>query len=157
MYINSVKYLTESNYLYSPITVSELADQLRERKIPVTAQRLAVMRAVDKSPHSTADTIIEIARGELGAISRQAGYNVLGMLSENGLIRRIQPAGSAARYESRVGDNHHHLVCRECGLTVDVDCAVGYTPCLTPSDDAGFIVDEAEVTYWGLCPECQKK
>lgn len=137
--------------------MSELADQLRERKIPVTAQRLAVMRAVAKSPHSTADTIIEIARGELGAISRQAGYNVLGMLSENGLIRRIQPAGSAARYESRVGDNHHHLVCRECGLTVDVDCAVGYTPCLTPSDDAGFIVDEAEVTYWGLCPECQKK
>lgn len=136
--------------------MSELAEQLRERKIPVTAQRLAVMRAVAKSPHSTADTIVDQAREELGAISRQAGYNVLGMLSEHGLIRRIQPAGSAARYESRVGDNHHHLVCRECGHTVDVDCAVGYTPCLTPSDDAGFIVDEAEVTYWGICPDCQK-
>ena len=136
--------------------MSELAEQLRERKIPVTAQRLAVMRAVAKSPHSTADTIVDQAREELGAISRQAGYNVLGMLSDHGLIRRIQPAGSAARYESRVGDNHHHLVCRECGHTVDVDCAVGYTPCLTPSDDAGFIVDEAEVIYWGICPDCQK-
>ena len=136
--------------------MSELAEKLRERKIPVTAQRLAVMRAVAKSPHSTADTIVDQAREELGAISRQAGYNVLGMLSEHGLIRRIQPAGSAARYESRVGDNHHHLVCRKCGHTVDVDCAVGYTPCLTPSDDAGFIVDEAEVTYWGICPDCQK-
>ena len=136
--------------------MSELAEQLRERKIPVTAQRLAVMRAVAKSPHSTADTIVDQAREELGAISRQAGYNVLGMLSDHGLIRRIQPAGSAARYESRVGDNHHHLVCRECGHTVDVDCEVGYTPCVTPSDDAGFIVDEAEVTYWGICPDCQK-
>ncbi len=136
--------------------MSDLANQLRKRKIPVTAQRLAVMRTVEKNPHSTADAIIDLARGELGAISRQAGYNVLGMLSENGLIRRIQPAGSATRYESRVGDNHHHLVCRKCRCMVDVDCAVGDTPCLTPSNDTGFIIDEAEVIYWGLCPECQK-
>lgn len=136
--------------------MSGLADQLRERKIPVTAQRLAVMRAVAKNPHSTADSIVDQAREELGAISRQAGYNVLGMLSEHGLVRRIQPAGSAARYEARVGDNHHHVVCRECGHTEDVNCAVGYTPCLTACDDAGFIIDEAEVTYWGLCPKCQK-
>jgi len=137
--------------------MSELAEQLRARKIPVTAQRLAVMRVVADCPHATADTVADKVREQLGAISRQSVYNVLGMLADNDLIRRIQPAGSAARYESRTGDNHHHLVCRECGLTVDVDCAVGYAPCLTPSDDHGFIVDEAEVVYWGICPECQAK
>ena len=136
--------------------MSEMAEQLRARKIPVTAQRLAVMRAVEASPHATADVVADQVRAQLGAISRQSVYNVLGMLADNDLIRRIQPAGSAARYESRTGDNHHHLVCRECGLTVDVDCAVGYAPCLTPSDDNGFIVDEAEVIYWGICPKCQK-
>ena len=137
--------------------MSELAEQLRARKIPVTAQRLAVMRAVAELPHATADVLADRVREHLGAISRQSVYNVLGMLADNELIRRIQPAGSAARYESRTGDNHHHLVCRECGLTVDVDCAVGYAPCLTPSNDHGFIVDEAEVIYWGICPECQAK
>jgi Fur family ferric uptake transcriptional regulator len=134
--------------------MSDAANQLRGRGIPVTAQRLAVMRAVSRRPHATADTIAEDVRGEIGAISRQAVYNVLGLLSEKGLLRRIQPAGSPARYEDRVGDNHHHLVCRHCGKTVDVDCAVGHTPCLTAIHDAGFHIDEAEVVYWGTCPDC---
>ena len=129
-------------------------DLLREHGLPVTAQRLAVLRAVSGRPHSTADTIAEDVRVEIGAVSRQAVYNALGMLAENGLIRRIQPAGSAARYEDRVGDNHHHLICRSCGETVDVDCAVGDTPCLTAGDNMGYEIDEAEVIYWGTCPEC---
>ena len=135
--------------------MSELVEQLREHKIPVTSQRIAVMRVVAEHPHSTADDVFEKVVAELGSISRQAVYNVLNFLAERGLFRKIQPAGSSARYETRVGDNHHHLVCRKCGLTVDVDCAVGHTPCLTASNDAGFIIDEAEVTYWGLCPDCQ--
>lgn len=128
---------------------------LREHNLPVTAQRLAVLRAVAASPHGTADGIAEAVRRDIGTISRQAVYDSLSLLSERGLIRRIQPAGSPARYEDRVGDNHHHLICRSCGLTVDVDCAVGHTPCLTASRDSGFLIDEAEVVYWGLCPECQ--
>lgn len=128
---------------------------LKSRSIPVTAQRLAVIKAVSGRPHCTADDIAEVVRDEIGTISRQAVYNVLGVLSENGIIRRIQPAGSPARYEDRVGDNHHHLVCRTCGKMADVDCAVGYTPCLTAAEDSGFKIDEAEVIYWGLCPECQ--
>lgn len=127
---------------------------LRELGIPVTAQRLAVMRAVSARPHSTADAIADEVRAEIGVISRQAVYNALGTLAEKGLLRRIQPAGSAALYESRVGDNHHHLICRSCGKTVDVDCAIGQAPCLTPSNHAGFQIDEAEVIYWGTCPEC---
>lgn len=134
----------------------DAADQLRKHGIPVTAQRLAVLRAVARRPHSTADTIADDVRGEIGAISRQAVYNVLGLLAERGILRRIQPAGSPARYEDRVGDNHHHLVCRACGATVDVDCAVGHTPCLHAIDDAGFHIDEAEVVYWGTCPDCLK-
>ena len=137
--------------------ISNMAEKLRSLKIPVTAQRLAVMRAVEECPHATADKIADLVEQELGAISRQSVYNVLGMLTEHDLVRKIQPAGSAALYETRTGDNHHHLVCRECGLTIDVDCAVGYAPCLTPSDDAGFIIDEAEVIYWGICPKCQEK
>ncbi len=136
--------------------MSDPASQLRIHDIPVTAQRLAVMRAVCRQPHATADAIAEDVRGEIGAISRQAVYNVLGLLSEKGLLRRIQPAGSPTRYESRVGDNHHHLVCRQCGKTVDVDCAVGHAPCLHAIDDAGFRIDEAEVVYWGTCPDCLK-
>jgi Fur family transcriptional regulator, stress-responsive regulator len=128
--------------------------RLREHGLHVTAQRLAVMRAVSGHPHSTADDIHTVVRAELGAISRQAVYDVLAVLGDKGLVRRIQPAGSPARYEDRVGDNHHHLVCRTCGRLVDVDCAVGDTPCLTAADDAGFEVDEAEVVYWGRCPEC---
>lgn len=127
---------------------------LRKHRIPITAQRLAVLRAVAKRPHGTADSIAEDVRAEIGAISRQAVYNALGTLVEKGLLRRIQPAGSPSRYEDRVGDNHHHLICRSCGKTVDVICAVGDRPCLTAADDAGFRIDEAEVIYWGTCPEC---
>ena len=135
--------------------MSDPATVLREHGIPVTAQRIAVMRAVSGRPHATADDISTDVRTEIGTISKQAVYDALGMLSEKGLIRRIQPANSPARYEDRVGDNHHHLICRNCGETVDVDCAVGERPCLTASDDAGFIIDEAEVIYWGTCPACQ--
>ncbi|MEM0969923.1 MAG: Fur family transcriptional regulator [Verrucomicrobiota bacterium] len=131
------------------------ADLLRQHGVSVTAQRLAVLRAVSKSSHVTADRITEEVRHEIGAISRQAVYDALGMLVEKRLIRRIQPAGSPALYEDRVGDNHHHLICRSCGKTEDVDCAVGKTPCLTAEEDAGFQVDEAEVIYWGTCPSCQ--
>ena len=120
----------------------------------VTAQRLAVLRAVTEQPHSTADDIGNLVRGEIGAISHQAVYDVLAALTDKGLIRRLQPAGSPARYEDRVGDNHHHLICRSCRRMVDVDCAVGATPCLTAADDSGYEVDEAEVIYWGRCPEC---
>jgi Fur family transcriptional regulator, stress-responsive regulator len=105
-------------------------------------------------PHSTADDICSVVRAEIGAISRQAVYDALGVLTDKGLLRRIQPAGSPARYENRVGDNHHHLICRSCSRMVDVDCAVGYTPCLTAADDSAYEIDEAEVIYWGRCPEC---
>ena len=127
---------------------------LRRHGLHVTAQRLAVLRAVSDRPHSTADDIYSAVRTELGAISRQAVYDALAALTDKDLFRRIQPAGSPARYENRVGDNHHHLICRTCGRMVDVDCAVGDTPCLTAADDSGYEIDEAEVTYWGRCPEC---
>jgi Fur family ferric uptake transcriptional regulator len=127
---------------------------LRQHGLQVTAQRLAVLRAVTRRPHSTADDIDKLVRGEIGAISRQAVYDALGALTDKGLLRRIQPAGSPARYEDRVGDNHHHLICRTCNRMVDVDCAVGDTPCLTAADDWGYQIDEAEVIYWGRCPEC---
>ena len=130
------------------------AHLLRQHGVQVTAQRLAVLRAVSSRPHGTADEVSESVRAEIGTISRQAVYDALGILSERGLIRRIQPAGSPARYEDRVGDNHHHLICRSCGRMVDVDCAVGYTPCLTAADGAGYEIDEAEVIYWGRCPDC---
>jgi Fe2+ or Zn2+ uptake regulation protein len=136
------------------MSVSPL-DQLREHGIQATAQRLAVLRAVSSRPHVTADEVAEIAQSDIGVISRQAVYDALGVLAANGLIRRIQPVGSAARYEDRVNDNHHHLICRLCARVVDVDCAVGSAPCLTASDDHGYEIDEAEVAYWGLCPECQ--
>ncbi len=131
------------------------ADLLREKGVQVTAQRLAVLRAVAGHPHVTAEGVAELARAEIGAISVQSVYNALNALDEAGLVRRIQPIGSPALFETRVGDNHHHLICRGCARLVDVDCAVGYTPCLTPSDDQGFAVDEADVTYWGLCPDCK--
>lgn len=127
---------------------------LRSHGVQVTAQRLAVMRAVNSAPHCTADDVVEAVRGEIGAISKQAAYDALRVLVEKGLLRRIQPAHSPARFEDRVGDNHHHLICRDCGLMMDVDCAVGAAPCLTPSDDAGYEIDEAEVIYWGRCPSC---
>ena len=127
---------------------------LRRHGLQVTAQRLAVLQAVSDRPHSTADDIDKVVRAEIGAISRQAVYDALGVLTEKGLLRRIQPARSPARYENRVGDNHHHLICRTCSRMVDVDCAVGYTPCLTAADDSAYEIDEAEVIYWGRCPEC---
>ena len=130
---------------------------LRSHGLQVTSQRLAVLRAVAGAPHSTADEIDSVVRAELGAISRQAVYDALGILTEKGLLRRIQPARSPARYEDRVGDNHHHLICRTCSRMVDVDCAVGYTPCLTAADDSGYEIDEAEVIFWGRCPACVKR
>jgi Fur family ferric uptake transcriptional regulator len=135
-------------------TSVDKAALLRGHGVQVTAQRLAVLRAVSERPHSTADDIERVVRGEIGAISRQAVYDAFGTLTDKGLLRRIQPAGSPARYEDRVGDNHHHLICRTCSRMVDVDCAVGYTPCLTAADDSGYEIDEAEVIYWGRCPEC---
>jgi len=130
------------------------ADLLRLHGLQVTAQRLAVMAAVSDRPHCTADHVATAVRADIGAISRQAVYDALGVLADKGLIRRIQPAGSPARYEGRTGDNHHHLICRTCGRMVDVDCAVGAAPCLTPADASGYEIDEAEVIYWGRCPEC---
>jgi Fur family transcriptional regulator, stress-responsive regulator len=130
------------------------AEILRERGLRVTAQRLAVLRAVSSVPHASVSTVIQMVRGELGAVSTQAVYDVLEVLTEKRLLRRIQPAGSPARYENRVGDNHHQLICRVCDRIVDVDCAVGEPPCMTAAEDSGFEIDEAEVIYWGWCPEC---
>ncbi|MGV9818803.1 Fur family transcriptional regulator [Nocardia xishanensis] len=127
---------------------------LREVSLRVTAPRVAVLSAVHDRPHADTDSIIRAVRSRLSAVSHQAVYDSLRVLTAAGLIRCIQPSGSVARYESRVGDNHHHLVCRACGLIADVDCAVGESPCLTASDDRGFSIDEAEVIYWGLCPDC---
>ncbi len=133
---------------------SDPATLLRDRGLRVTAQRLAVLRAVTAAPHVTADTVAESVRAEVGAISLQAVYDALGALVEAGLLRKIQPAGSPARYETRVRDNHHHVICRSCGRMADVDCATGVAPCLTPADAMGFQIDEAEVVYWGRCPAC---
>lgn len=130
------------------------ATLLRTHGLHVTAQRLAVLQAVEDGPHSTADDIHDAVRTGIGTISRQAVYDALTTLTDKGLLRRIQPAGSSARYENRVGDNHHHLICRDCGGMVDVDCAVGDAPCLTAADGAGYQIDEAEVIYWGHCPDC---
>ncbi len=128
---------------------------LRDHGLQVTAQRLAVLRAVSGRPHGTADDVAEGVRAEIGAISKQAVYDCLRVLVEHGLIRRIQPAHSPARYEDRVDDNHHHLICRVCHRMVDVDCTVGAAPCLTPADDAGYEIDQAEVIFWGCCPACR--
>ena len=128
---------------------------LRGASLRVTGPRVAVLRAVHDHPHADTDSICGAVREDLGvAVSLQAVYDVLRALTDAGLVRRIQPAGSVARYEARVGDNHHHAVCRSCGAISDVDCAVGYTPCLTAAGDAGYQIDEAEVTYWGRCPQC---
>lgn len=127
---------------------------LRAASLRVTSPRLAVLTAVHQHPHADTDTILSRVRDTLGAVSHQAVYDVLRVLTTAGLLRRIQPMGTVARYETRVGDNHHHLVCRSCGVIVDVDCAVGDAPCLTALDDTGFAVDEAEVIYWGRCPDC---
>jgi Fur family transcriptional regulator, stress-responsive regulator len=136
--------------------VVDPAEFLRERGYKVTAQRLAVLRAVSGRSHLTAEDVVDVVRADIGTISHRAVYDAVGVLADIGLLRRIQPSGSAARYEDRVGDNHHHLICRQCGRMVDVDCAVGATPCLTAVDDAGYEIDEAEVIYWGRCPACRQ-
>jgi Fur family transcriptional regulator, stress-responsive regulator len=135
-------------------TTSDFERMLRGAALRVTRPRLAVLTAVHAHPHADTDSIIGAVRSEHPRVSHQAVYDVLRALTAARLLRRIQPSGSVARYESRVGDNHHHVVCRSCGAIADVDCAVGETPCLTASDDRGFSIDEAEVTYWGVCPEC---
>ena len=127
---------------------------LRGADLRVTRPRVAVLSAVHGHPHADTSSITDIVREDLGEVSHQTVYDVLRALTDAGLIRHIQPPGSSARYESRVGDNHHHIVCRSCGSIADVDCAVGDAPCLTASDDHGFAIDEAEVIYWGLCPDC---
>ena len=134
--------------------LSDAERLLRSAALRVTRPRIAVLTAVHERPHADTDSIIAAARASMGAVSHQAVYDVLRTLTDAGLLRRIQPAGSVARYEARVGDNHHHVVCRSCGRISDVDCAVGAAPCLTGSDDAGFVIDEAEVVYWGRCPAC---
>jgi Fur family ferric uptake transcriptional regulator len=147
--------LTNNRVVQEP-TATGPTELLRRQGLQVTAQRLAVLRAVSARPHGTADDVAEVVRAEIGAISRQAVYDALGILADKGLVRRIQPAGSPARYEDRVGDNHHHLICRACGRVADVDCAVGDTPCLTAAADSGYEIDEAEVVFWGRCPGCQQ-
>jgi Fe2+ or Zn2+ uptake regulation protein len=132
-------------------------DVLREAGLRVTGPRLAVLKALQANPHADTDTLAEAARTELGAVSTQAVYDVLRALTDAGLARRIEPAGSPARFEIRVGDNHHHVVCRSCGAIADVDCAVGERPCLHASETHGFVIDEAEVTYWGVCPSCSTR
>jgi Fur family transcriptional regulator, stress-responsive regulator len=135
-------------------TSVEAEHLLRGAGLRVTRPRVAVLTAVYEHPHADTDSIIRVAREDLGEVSTQAVYDVLRALHGAGLVRRIEPAGSVARYESRVGDNHHHVICRSCGAIADVDCTVGDPPCLTPSDDHGYVIDEAEVVYWGLCPSC---
>lgn len=128
--------------------------QLRDVALRVTRPRLAVLEAVHARPHADTETVIAVARALLPEVSHQAVYDSLHTLTEVGLVRSIKPAGSVTRYETRTGDNHHHAVCRSCGAITDVDCAVGHVPCLTASDPHGFVIDEAEVLYWGLCPDC---
>lgn len=127
---------------------------LRQNGLRVTRQRLAVLAVLDEGGHPTVDDIVRRARERVGSLSTQAVYNVLTMLNDVGLARRIEPSGSHSRFESRIGDNHHHLVCKVCGRVEDVDCAVGTAPCLQAAESHGFAIDEAEVTYWGLCPAC---
>ena len=140
------------------VTAAAHAEQhqqvLREAGLRVTAQRVAVLDAVRRLPHADTDSLINAVRAETGDISHQAVYDVLKVLTDAQLVRKIQPLGQVARYERRVGDNHHHAVCRSCGTIADVDCAVGDTPCLTASESNGFVIDEAEVIYWGICSDC---
>ncbi len=140
--------------LRSVATTPDFERMLRGVALRVTRPRVAVLAAVHDHPHADTDSIIGAAREDLGEVSHQAVYDVLRALTAAGLVRRFQPTGSVARYEARVGDNHHHVVCRSCGAIADADCAVGYTPCLAAADDSGYEIDEAEVIYWGRCPEC---
>ncbi|ONI89327.1 transcriptional repressor [Actinosynnema sp. ALI-1.44] len=133
---------------------SDFETQLRAASLRVTRPRLAVLAALRDHSHVDTETVIDLVRVDHPTISHQAVYDVLRALTDAGLLRRIQPLGATARYESRVGDNHHHVVCRSCGAIADVDCVVGHPPCLTASDDHGFVIDEAEVVFWGTCPDC---
>jgi Fur family transcriptional regulator, stress-responsive regulator len=135
-------------------STADYRQMLQESTLRVTRPRMAVLDAVYTHPHADTDSIIRAVRDDLPEVSHQTVYDALNALTATGLVRRIQPSGSVARYESRVGDNHHHVVCRVCGVIADVDCAIGEAPCLTASDDNGFSIDEAEVIYWGVCPEC---
>ncbi|MDJ0312823.1 Fur family transcriptional regulator [Arthrobacter sp. H35-D1] len=139
------------------VTKQQSEEMLRAVSLRVTRPRLAVLEAVSSNPHADADTIIGEVRNDLGSVSKQAVYDVLAVLVESNLVHRIEPAGSPARFETRVGDNHHHVVCRTCGDIADVDCAVGHAPCLHASNSHGFSIDEAEVIYWGTCPDCASK
>ena len=138
-------------------SVTDFEQMLRGADLRLTRPRMAVLGAVHDNPHADTDQIIGAVRAELPDVSHQAVYDVLRALTAAGLTRRIQPSGSVARYETRVGDNHHHVVCRSCGVIADVDCAVGEVPCLEASDSHGFTIDEAEVIYWGLCPDCSTR
>ncbi|WP_435743562.1 Fur family transcriptional regulator [Nocardioides sp. SYSU DS0663] len=140
--------------MMAPMPAPDFTTMLREASLRVTRPRLAVLAAVHEHPHLDTESLIQLVRDELEKVSHQAVYDVLRALTGAGLVRRIQPAGATARYETRVGDNHHHVVCRSCGAIADVDCAVGHAPCLTASEDHGFTVEEAEVVYWGTCPGC---
>jgi Fe2+ or Zn2+ uptake regulation protein len=133
-----------------------LAERIRSAGLRVTATRLAVLRSLARLPHSGTESVIGAVRDELGTVAPQTVYNVLHAFVEAGVVRRVEPAGSPARHELRVGDNHHHVVCRRCGRTADIDCAVGERPCLTPSETHGYLLDEAEITFWGVCPDCQQ-
>jgi Fur family ferric uptake transcriptional regulator len=137
-----------------PVGTEPLRLRLREAGLRVTAPRVAVLEWLASHPHTTADQVASAVRVRLGSVSTQAVYDVLNAFTRVRLVRRIEPAGHPARFETRAGDNHHHLVCRLCGRTEDVDCAIGRTPCLQPDDPAGYVVDEAEVVFWGLCPDC---
>ncbi|MER7011030.1 Fur family transcriptional regulator [Saccharopolyspora sp. NPDC000359] len=136
-------------------SAGDLPERLRAAGLRVTKPRLAVLRWLAEHPHSTADQVTTAVRQQLGSVSTQAVYDVLHACSGAGLLRRIEPAGHPARFETRTADNHHHLVCRRCGRTEDVDCVHGAAPCLAPSTTAGYLVDEAEVVFWGYCPECR--
>jgi Fur family transcriptional regulator, stress-responsive regulator len=135
-------------------STSDLQRLVREAGLRVTRPRVAVLGAVHEHPHADTESLIGAVRRQVGDVSHQAVYDVLKALTEARLVRKIQPLGTVARYESRVGDNHHHVVCRSCGVIADVDCSVGDAPCLTASSDSGFVIDEAEVVYWGTCPDC---
>jgi len=151
--LDQIKIRTDA-LTVSTTTITDFATSLREVALRVTRPRLAVLSAVHEHPHADTDTLIRAVREDLADVSHQAVYDVLRALTAAGLVRRIEPAGSVARYEARVGDNHHHVVCRSCGAIADVDCAVGQAPCLVASHDQGFAIDEAEVLYWGLCSAC---
>lgn len=137
-------------------TSTAAAERLRGAHLRVTAARLAVLRALEGHPHADARALVADTRRQLGSVSSQTVYSILSAYEQAGLVRRIEPAGSAALHELRAGDNHHHVVCRGCGATRDIDCAVGRRPCLTPSETHGYALDEAEVTFWGTCPSCQE-